>query len=251
MFNDGAHRFFKVLRKVPRRLQIHDVVIRKLLTLRLTAIRDPRGGPVGIYGGLLMGILSVTQVGDFLERQLQGPWKCSLGRGRGFTVLAHSLQCGRNRRIVGGRGGKSLLRQTPSGIRRQYPTGFLHLRRNHLVVAGRSDDRYVAKIFGGGANHRRPTNVDSFDHLLQLDSGLGGGLLERVEIHHHHVNRLDAVLGDCRLMGWVIPAMQNSSVHLWVKRLHPSVKHLGESGQLGNILHCNAAIAQQFCRATR
>ena len=77
-------------------------------------------------------------------------------------------------------------------------------------------------------------------------AGLGGGLLEGVEIYHHHVDGLDAMLGNSRAMSGILAAMQNAAVHFGMERLHSSVQHFGKAGQFGNVLHRDAGVAQQF-----
>ncbi len=38
--------------------------------------------------------------------------------------------------------------------------------------------------------------------------------------------------------------VQNAAVHLGMKGLHAAVEHLGEAGQVGDIFHLDAGIAQ-------
>ena len=64
----------------------------------------------------------------------------------------------------------------------------------------------------------------------RLHAGLRRGLLEGVEVHHHHVDRLDAVFRDGRAVLVLAAHMQNAAVHLGVQRLHAAVQHLGKAG---------------------
>ena len=41
-------------------------------------------------------------------------------------------------------------------------------------------------------------------------------------------------------------AVQDASVNLGVQRLYPPVEHLGKAGQLGNVFHGDAGVAQQL-----
>ncbi len=80
----------------------------------------------------------------------------------------------------------------------------------------------------------------------KCDARLGGGLFKGVQVHHHHVDGLDAVLGHRAAVLGIGADVQDAAVNLGVQGLHPAVQHLGEAGQLGNVFHLNAGIAQQF-----
>ena len=71
------------------------------------------------------------------------------------------------------------------------------------------------KILGGGADHGRSADVDVLDQLFEGHAGLGSSFFEGVEIHHDHVNRLDAVLGDGGGVRGNLAAMQDAAVDLW------------------------------------
>ena len=121
MLDDGAHRFVKLLRQVPRRLQIHNVVVAEFLALKLLAIRDALAGAVGVQRGLLMRILTVTQIEGFVERKAQSLGKALPLASSNFLPLP-SQRCRskwRQSRVIRRGGGKCLLRQTPLGRQRQ------------------------------------------------------------------------------------------------------------------------------------
>ena len=115
-----------------------------------------------------------------------------------------------------------------------------------VVVGGRSDDGDVVKILGGGADHRRSADVDVLDQFFERDAGLGRGFLEGVEIHDHHVDRRDAVLGDGGDVLGIFAAMQDAAVDLGMQRLDAAVEHFGESGEFGDVFDGDAGIAQQL-----
>ncbi len=63
-----------------------------------------------------------------------------------------------------------------------------------LFVVGRLDHHGdVGVVLGGGADHRRPADVDVFDAIVE-SRAFGDGGLERIEVHHQQIDRLDAVL---------------------------------------------------------
>ena len=65
-----------------------------------------------------------------------------------------------------------------------------------------------------------------------------------VEIHHHHVDGLDAMLGDCFLVFRIGADVKDAAMHFGVQRFYAAIQHLGKSGQLGNIQHREASFAQ-------
>ena len=114
------------------------------------------------------------------------------------------------------------------------------------VVGGRRDDGDVVKILGGGANHGWPADVDVLDQFIEGDAGLSRSFFEGVEIHHHHVDGSDAVFGDSRYVFGIFAAMQDAAVNFGVQSLDSAVEHLGESGEVGDVFHCDAGVAQEF-----
>ena len=157
------------------------------------------------------------------------------------AVGADALERRGNRGIIGRGGGKCFLRQPPLGLRRKLAAGFRHLFGDGGVIGGRSDDRHVLKILGRRADHRRPADINVFDQFFKVHAGLGRGLLKRVKIDDHHVDRLDAVLGHGGAVRGVFAAMQNSAVDFGMQRLHPPIEHFGKAGELGNVFHLNPA----------
>ena len=59
------------------------------------------------------------------------------------------------------------------------------------------------------------------------------------------------MLGNRRAMAAVSTSMQDPPMNLRMQRLDAPIQHFREPGQLGNIFHCNAGIAQQLSRAAR
>ena len=44
----------------------------------------------------------------------------------------------------------------------------------------------------------------------------------------------------------IVADVQDAAVYFGVKRLHPAVQHLGKAGQLGDVFHRDAGVAQQL-----
>src|SRR5579872_3245311 len=122
----------------------------------------------------------------------------------------------------------------------------LEFRRNRAVVPVRGHDRDVVKVLGGGAYHRRPTDIDVLDEFLESNSGLGGGFFERVQIDHNHIDALDPVLFHGGHVLGVLAAMQNSAMDLGMKGFHAAVKHLGESGEFRDVFYRDPRVTEKL-----
>ena len=74
-------------------------------------------------------------------------------------------------------------------------------------------------------------------------SGPGDGRCKRVEVYHHHVDRLDAVRGHDAVI--LAAAAQNAAVHLGVQGFDPAVHHFGEAGVVRHFGDVQALFLQQ------
>ena len=99
-------------------------------------------------------------------------------------------------------------------------------------------------VLGGGADHRRPADVDVLDHLVER-RGAAQGVLERVEIDDQQIDRRDAVGDHRRLMGGLAANRQQAAMDARMQRLQPAVHHLGKSGQIGDVDDLEAAFRQR------
>ena len=106
------------------------------------------------------------------------------------------------------------------------------------------------KILSGGADHGRSADIDILNQVIEGDVGIGGGFFEGIQIHHDHVDGLNAVLGDGGGVSGIFAAMQNAAMHLGMQSFDAAIEHLGEAGELGNIFDRNPRIAQQLSRAS-
>ena len=192
-----------------------------------------------------MRVFSVTQVESFVEREAQGLRETIRLRLQLEGLGADALERRRDRGIVGRCGGESFLREPPFRFARER-SGRGKLVGDRVVVRGRSHDSDIVKILGGGADHRRSADVDVLDQFLESDSGLGRGLLEGIEVDHHHIDGSDAVFGNRRDVLGIFAAMQDAAVNLGMQRLDAAIEHLGESGEIGDVFDGDAGIAQEF-----
>ncbi len=96
---------------------------------------------------------------------------------------------------------------------------------------------------------RHAADVDHLDRPLERAVRIGHRLLERIEIHDHHVDRLDALLGELPHVLRVVAVGQNRGVNLRVKRLDAAVEQLGRAGDRLDQRNGNAGVAEGPSRA--
>ncbi len=119
------------------------------------------------------------------------------------------------------------------------------------VVGWGADDGNVFKVLGGGAEHRRAADVDVLDQFGGGDAGLGGGLLEGVQIDDDHVDGLDGVGLDGGGVLGVGTNVEDAAVDLGMQRLDAAVEHLREAGEVGDVAHREAGFAEHSGGAAR
>ena len=103
VLDDGAHRLLEFLRQLPGGFQVDDVVVRKLLALKLFPTGHAASRAIGVHRSFLVGILAITQVSDFIESQSQGRGK-TIADDWFFVAMRQvgALQRGSDCRIVRG-----------------------------------------------------------------------------------------------------------------------------------------------------
>ena len=74
---------------------------------------------------------------------------------------------------------------------------------------------------------------------------------ERVEVRHHEVDRVDAVLGHVGLVVGVAAVGEDPAVHLRVQRDDPVAEDGREAGELGDVGDGEAGVAQAPGRCRR
>ena len=67
-----------------------------------------------------------------------------------------------------------------------------------------------------------------------------------IEVHHHQVDRLDAVRANRRLVVCVAAEVEQPAVNLGVERLHPAVQHFRKTGVGAQVGDVQARLAQRL-----
>ncbi len=224
MLDDGGRRLIEFLDQLPGCVQVHQIVVGKFLALNLFGSGDA-GGAGRVERRGLMRIFPVAQRDGSWSADVERGGQCVAG-GRDFG------QTQRDRAIVRCRGRESLLGQTPVRIRGERSgTQFVEQCR---VIARRSDHRDVLPVLGGGADHRRPADVDILDQLFKRGVGLGRDLLEFIQIHGHQVDGRNGVRGQRLHVLGLGPALHPGG-DARMNGLDAAIEHLGKLGDLGDL----------------
>ena len=170
-----------------------------------------------------MRILAVSEAGGTLYPDVER-------RGRHLHMsLEHAilhadlLQLSGDGPVVSGSAGKGFPHQPPVGIERKVALGLLQFPEHARVVGRGHDHRDILIILGGGADHRGTADVDLLDQMIDGRTRVGSRLLERIEVHHHHVDARNALRENRRQVIWPAAHGKNSPGNCRMQRLHPPV----------------------------
>ena len=122
----------------------------------------------------------------------------------------------------------------------------VELGQQRGIILRIGDDRDMRVVLRRRAHHRGTADVDVLDDRIAVGAA-HHRVEERVEIDDHEVDRRDVVLRHCCCMLGIVAHAEQPAVDLRVERLDPPVHHLGKAGEVGNVAHRSAALAQ-LCR---
>ena len=103
-------------------------------------------------------------------------------------------------------------------------------------------------VLRGGADHGRAADIDILDAVGEIGAARDG-VLERIEIDHQEIDRADAMRAHRLGVLRVVAHRQQSAMHRRMQRLDAAVHHLGKAGEIADVEHGQAGIAQRFARA--
>ena len=234
MLHDDASRVHELLDAFECRVAVRNVVIRQCLTLQLLSRRERalRCLLVDVKRCVLMRVFAVTHslhktssVQDAFAKRV---------------VVQRFRQVPGDGCVVTGRVCISLCCQASTILERQLI--FLQRFENALIVVRVDNDGDAIVIFRCGADHRRPTDIDILDSVVNRGVLASDRLFERIEIHSQQVDGLDAVLGHYGFVS--AAATQQSTMNRWMQRLHTPVHNFRKPGLLGDLNDIDARFAQ-------
>ena len=147
--------------------------------------------------------------------------------------------------VVGARGLEHVQGQAGAGRALRGATVLAHLGQDVVVAFRIGDHGHALEVLRSAAQHRRAADVDVLDAGAEIGAAFNR-LLEGVEVHHHHVDHLDAVLGRLGHVGLVVALGQKAAVHHRVQGLHTAVHHLGEMRHLVDGGHRDARLGDDL-----
>src|SRR5699024_5299244 len=104
------------------------------------------------------------------------------------------------------------------------------------IVAGIDHQSHEGVVFVGGAQHGLAADIDGFDGRGKIAIRTRHGLLERVQVDHHHIDGVDALFGHDRVVG--AAAGENAAVDFRVQRLDAAghdFRCTGVGGDVGDV----------------
>ena len=254
MLDNYHRRLLELLRQLPTCVQVHKVVEAQFLALQLRCAGNAQPRAVRIKRRPLVRVFPVTQrlrqPKIDAKRSRQGR-RIRSGNSIRRWSLANRIQRIRNRRIVRRGRRKSLPRQPPASLPAQTAARSPQLLSQRRVIAHPRHNRHVFKILGRGTNHRRSANVDVLNQVAERHSRLRRRLFKRIEIHHHHVDRLNSMRGHRGLVLLVSADVKQSSVYARMQRLHAPVQHLRKTRQIADVPYRQSRFAQRPRRSAR
>ena len=180
------------------------------------------GAALGVVRRRLVRVLAVGELEHPIER-----------RDEGLREVVAPLEPARDRRLVCGRP-RERNRGEPSAKLLRRLTVRAQLLEDDVVVRRTAHGRDGREVLRRGAQQRRPADVDHLDEPGLAQLGPVDGELERVEVHAHEVERLDAVLRERGAILRDVAPGEDPRVDPWVQRLHPPGEQLRE---LRDLLH--------------
>src|SRR5436305_1403269 len=84
----------------------------------------------------------------------------------------------------------------------------LHYR--NVILRSHQDD-YILKILGCGTNQRYSTDVDLLKRFIQRRISLSDCIDKGIEIHHHYINRDDAMILQILHMSGTVTASKDAA----------------------------------------
>ncbi len=223
MLDDHARRAVELGGEQPRSGEVVQVVEGERLAAELLDEREQvRARPtLCVVRGCLVRVLPVGQ----LERAIEG-------RNESLGEVVATLEPARDRRVVRGRARERDGREPPAQLQRRRPASGPELGEDCVVILRTADGHDGSEALRGGAQERRPPDVDHLDQPALVQLGSVDRKLEGIEVHAHEVEQLDAVLGDdCEVLLELAPS-EDARVDVRVERLDAAAEDLRKAGDV-------------------
>jgi hypothetical protein len=205
--------------------------------LKLPRSRDTRPRlSVRVESGTLVRVFAIAHDG------LQSPAKGAPAR---LLDLQRLGKPSRDRSVIGGGSREGLGGELLAKRQRQAADVHLQCIDKGRVIFRIDDRRHIGVVLGGRADHRRTADVDILDDR-RIVAACVANLIERVEVDHQEIDRLDAMRVHRFLMFGVATNGEQTAMDRRMQRLHPPVHDFGKTGQIRNVAHRDPCCRDHF-----
>ena len=206
----------------------------------------PRGGDPRAAIGRAIECSRLVRVLAVAQRLDQPSAKAAKIRRFGLELGREPI---RDRGVIGGCARIGFGGETPAQVLRRRTGMGREFLKHGMIVLRLYHDRDIVMVLGRGPNHRRTTDVDIFDALLEARA-FADRRLERIEIDHQQVNRRDAVGFHRGGVIGIVADREQRAMHVRVQGLHPSIHHLGKPRQFRDVANLEPGGGEGLCSAT-
>src|SRR5690606_25664316 len=229
VLDDDTGRVGKGFHTFQRRIGVGHVVVAQFLALELFGGGDTGFFRValGVESSALVRVLAVTHVLDLHELGAEGAGEVGI-----VVIRGTPAQVIGNGAIVAGSVLEGVRGEGEAGAGGELAVVVRRLWQNRAAGGGVQNSGDIGVVLGGGANHGRAADVDVLDGGGQVAVRVGHGVLERVQVHHHHIDGVDAVLSHDGVVG--AATAQNAAVDFRVQGFDPAIRHFRETGVIGH-----------------
>ena len=249
VLDDRDRRPPKLADERPCGIEVHEIVVGKLLALKLLCARQARRrmprrnverrGLVRIFA-VAHGLAAFERHVDSLRQFFE--WA---ERDACTIVCGEALQLRGDFAVVARRARVGFAREAEARRQAQLSLS-AQLRGDRRIIRRIGDHAHALEILRRRAHHRRPADINVLDQFFRGNAGLRRRRGKWIEIHDHQVDRDDRMFGGLLAVLGLAALEKNSAVHFRMQRLHAPAQHFRPSGQFGHVAHGNARVAQQL-----
>jgi hypothetical protein len=241
VFDDHAGRRFELAYAFPRGVGVGEIVVAELLALQLRerGERARHRPEIAIERAVLMRVFAVAQIHHFDEVAV-----VLRREQRKAAVVLDRRQIVADERVVLRDTVERGDRQREAGLRGQRAEIGVEFFEDAGVLRRIGGDRDAGVVFRGGSQHRGAADVDVLDDLVHRAVRIRRHRFERIQVQYQQIDRTDAVFGHHRVVDAGAP--EQTAVDQRMQRFHAAVHHFREAGEVADIAHLQAGVADDF-----
>src|SRR5690554_63121 len=229
VLDDHAGRIGEGLDALQGGVGVGYVVVAQFLALQLFGGGDAGFLWVafGIERSTLVRVFTVAHILDLHELGVEGAGEISV-----VVVRGAATQVVGDGTVVTGGVFEGLYRQVEACVVTGLAIVVVELFQYPAVVGSVDYDGDIVVVLGRSTDHGGAADVDVLNGGGQIAVGVGYGVFKRIQVYHHHVDGVNAVLAHDGIIG--AATAQNATVDLRVQGFYPAVHHFRETGVVGH-----------------